>query len=485
VHRRNKAAANGCKHNANKDKHSKCTKACEVQAVADDNSYNDIPFPLSKEGKEEQVKDKQPEVQEEAQEVQEVVQQQPEAQEEVQEVQPVQPQPEEQAEDTQADVPKEVQQVQEEVQQQVQQQPDESRELFETQENQVENLQDEPAEAEKQGDDIMKKTGETKDKDEEELEKERFVVDGKVIYIMYNRSFTAKIIQADAVIQDRYSQLKNEIMSYGARARMSWTNDSFSCGRKTVAKFALRGKTLSLYLALTPSKYEETKYIYEDVSQIKKYAGVPMKLKLRSDRSVKWAKELIADLMAENEKEQGDIPTTVYSYPYESTEELVKKALIKVYSNGNGKAEEVAYADFEALRKEKFKEITGLEVLPKVTAVQAQESITDEEAEQFIEVEKVPEEQVQNAQKQTGTTNKKVKGIINIDVISVNFKGGDVVTIKEMKNKGLIDKKVTYVKVLARGEIDKPLQVTADDFSLQAVKMIVMTGGCVKKTAQI
>ena len=36
---------------------------------------------------------------------------------------------------------------------------------------------------------------------------------------------------------------------------------------------------------------------------------------------------------------------------------------------------------------------------------------------------------------------------------------------------------VSFVKVLARGIIDKPLIVKAQDFSLDAAKMIQLTGG--------
>ena len=43
-------------------------------------------------------------------------------------------------------------------------------------------------------------------------------------------------------------------------------------------------------------------------------------------------------------------------------------------------------------------------------------------------------------------------------------------------------KKVTYVKVLARGTLDKALIVEADDFSPAAIKMIVLTGGEVIRT---
>ena len=49
--------------------------------------------------------------------------------------------------------------------------------------------------------------------------------------------------------------------------------------------------------------------------------------------------------------------------------------------------------------------------------------------------------------------------------------------INLLKEKTLIPYDTGYLKVLARGVIDKPLTVYADDFSLQAVKMIALTGG--------
>ena len=46
-----------------------------------------------------------------------------------------------------------------------------------------------------------------------------------------------------------------------------------------------------------------------------------------------------------------------------------------------------------------------------------------------------------------------------------------------MKEKGLIPQKTDFVKVLGRGMLDKHLIVEAQDFSADAVKMIVLTGG--------
>ena len=49
--------------------------------------------------------------------------------------------------------------------------------------------------------------------------------------------------------------------------------------------------------------------------------------------------------------------------------------------------------------------------------------------------------------------------------------------IEESKKKKLLASDIGYLKVLARGSIDKPLTVYADDFSLGAIKMIALTGG--------
>ncbi|MBO5879224.1 MAG: uL15 family ribosomal protein, partial [Clostridia bacterium] len=67
--------------------------------------------------------------------------------------------------------------------------------------------------------------------------------------------------------------------------------------------------------------------------------------------------------------------------------------------------------------------------------------------------------------------------IINIDTLSRSFASGDRIDINILKEKRLIPYDTGYIKVLARGIIDKPLDVYANEFSLTAVKMIVLSGG--------
>ena len=57
------------------------------------------------------------------------------------------------------------------------------------------------------------------------------------------------------------------------------------------------------------------------------------------------------------------------------------------------------------------------------------------------------------------------------------FEAGDVVNLAILKEKNMIDRGVGRLKVLASGSLDKPLTVEADAFSVQAIKMITLTGG--------
>lgn len=71
------------------------------------------------------------------------------------------------------------------------------------------------------------------------------------------------------------------------------------------------------------------------------------------------------------------------------------------------------------------------------------------------------------------------KTFINIGDINDAFKAGDTVTVAELIQKKLIPAKSRRLKILAHGVLNKPLTVKANSFSVQAVKMIELTGGTV------
>ncbi len=75
------------------------------------------------------------------------------------------------------------------------------------------------------------------------------------------------------------------------------------------------------------------------------------------------------------------------------------------------------------------------------------------------------------------STGGRKRGIINIDTLSLNFSAEERIDINTLKQKGLISKEISYIKVLGRGSVDKPLKVYANSFSLSAVKMLALSGG--------
>ncbi len=73
------------------------------------------------------------------------------------------------------------------------------------------------------------------------------------------------------------------------------------------------------------------------------------------------------------------------------------------------------------------------------------------------------------------------KTYINVDAIDACFEAGDTVTLEALKEKGLITQKAKRIKILAHGTLTKALTIKAHSFSIQAIKMIELTGGTVIK----
>lgn len=71
------------------------------------------------------------------------------------------------------------------------------------------------------------------------------------------------------------------------------------------------------------------------------------------------------------------------------------------------------------------------------------------------------------------------QGIVNIGVLDANFNANDVITLTVLKEKGLMPKKVGRMKILADGMLNKPLIIKSESYSIQAIKMIELTGGTV------
>ncbi|MBQ8343371.1 MAG: hypothetical protein IJY21_04615 [Clostridia bacterium] len=119
------------------------------------------------------------------------------------------------------------------------------------------------------------------------------------------KSFTYKLRTADAGLKDKYKKMSQALKGISrVRAIRGKKGETYRSGNKGICKLAIRGKTLNVYFALDPKAYENTKYIYKDVSSSKTYENYAMRVKLTSDRQVRWAIELLDDLARQKDLER-------------------------------------------------------------------------------------------------------------------------------------------------------------------------------------
>ena len=102
-------------------------------------------------------------------------------------------------------------------------------------------------------------------------------------------------------------------------------------------------------------------------------------------------------------------------------------------------------------------------------------SVDAEHADKLI-TDAMAKSLIKDADEAVKTVGKR-KCVVNVDTLSAGFSAGDVVDVNRLKAENLIPYDTAYIKILARGVIDKPLRVYANGFSLAAVKMLALTGG--------
>ena len=335
-------------------------------------------------------------------------------------------------------------------------------------------------------------------------------------------SYSAKLYQSSPEQKDFYSTIVQEVRSFPKVKRaVSWRQERIYAGRNKLALLVFRGKRLCIALALDPDEWEETKYHGLDVGEIKRYEKTPMMLRITSARKAKYACELLRIAAERAGLVRQEAPAEELDLPYRTTEELLDVGLIRMIANGRGGENDV----YE-------KASIGAMIRDKVSLGEARTLISDETAKRILEESTDPsaaeepaaaeeEEQPQpdpaepalqltgrqpaaalplpaekeapsapaegkapvrakpSAEKEEGRGG--MRGHINIDTLAAHFEPYAHVTLEAMKAKKLVPARVTRVKVLARGVLDKPLFVEAQDFSLDAVKMILLVGGRVKR----
>ncbi len=171
-------------------------------------------------------------------------------------------------------------------------------------------------------------------------------------------TFKQKLDGATDETLKRYYQILTHL--YKVKGLKVWESRAFETykrGSTPIAKISFRGKTLCVNLALPPSEYLDTKYIYSETTA-KAYKNYPMRIKVTSDRQAKWVNELISEIAKKNE---------IYMY-------AISK-LVKI--QGNDKTFEQRLKESSENTKNWFKEINDyLLGLDGIRTISAKKQIT-------------------------------------------------------------------------------------------------------------
>ena len=205
----------------------------------------------------------------------------------------------------------------------------------------------------------------------------------------YRRSYLSRLAQSQGSIQDYYNVIKNLLLSYkGVKSRTSWNFESFNVGRTPLAKFNAKTRTLYVYIAFSPEELVDTKYNFTDMSAKKKYAAVPVLIKVKGERKFKHALELLTKLCEEKLQlpKKKTFQEVDYRIPFKTTEELVNEGIIKMMVAAipvTAPATEEAVVE-ETVAEEAVVEEAVAEEAPVEEAVEeavAEEAVADETVE--------------------------------------------------------------------------------------------------------
>ena len=295
---------------------------------------------------------------------------------------------------------------------------------------------------EKKASHVASKAKALKDDDDDDEEDDNEVDKEEDVALQgYNRKVLLKLKIASDRTQGYYSDLRNELRCYKAlKFKSNNTGDTYSYKGKVVFKVTIFPKALKVYYALRPQDFDVKKYHHKNVKDIKRYETIPLLLRIGSDRSYKYALELLA-------------------------------ALAKKLKIAKTKAKAFDFMpDFNTTSKALLIENGGEELLRASCTKDHSDVIGDNLAKKcmMLRVRKPIEGEKNVAE-------------ISIGELSAAFKTSYRIDLDLLKKVGLAKKDTNYLKVTAMNNCYKAISITADEFEPEVIRMVVVTGGNITK----
>ena len=249
------------------------------------------------------------------------------------------------------------------------------------------------------------------------------------------RRFNSKMMFAPYETKEYYNEIKNYLQLYRAKGRYSARCESYRY-KGLVAKVALGGKSIKVFLAIDPSFIDENpKYHLKNVSEKKQYAEVPVMMKVRSQRALKYFKELVDYMMANR---------------------LVKP-------------------------KRNYTPVNYMpQLIPNGEAIMATLGMSTDYLHNTMNVHSIPDDMPDNLADYIpmipgeDLNEEEVEANVYLDTLCNHFEDGDEITIDVLKTLHIVTKG-NVLRIKARGTLDRKLIIYAEYFDADALKMLMCT----------
>ena len=249
------------------------------------------------------------------------------------------------------------------------------------------------------------------------------------------RRFNSKMMFAPYETKEYYNEIKNYLQSYRAKGRYSARCESYRY-KGLVAKVALGGKSIKVFLALDPSFIDENpKYHLKNVADKKQYQEVPVMIKVRSPRALKYFKELVDIMMAARG--------------------------VKAKRN----YQEVNYMP---------------QLIPNGEAIMATLGMSTDYLHDSMNVHSIPADMPDNLEDYIPMIGgeeleeEEIEATVYLDTLCNHFEDGDEITIDVLKSLHIVTRG-NVMRIKARGTLDKKLIIYAEYFDADALKMLMCT----------
>ncbi len=320
---------------------------------------------------------------------------------------------------------------------------DEDGNVIENPEDYEELVEDEEAE-EDEAEAEEEETEPEEAEEKEDIEVNDFEItdaDGNVKKI--RKKFNTRMMYAEPEAKEYYSEVKNYLVMYRARGRYSSRCETFRY-KGLVAKVALAGKSIKVFLAIDPASLVDSKYHFKDMSEKKQYAEVPTMIKVRSPRGLKYFKELVDLMMAAREvKPKKNFEPTDYA------SDLIP----------NGEA---ILGKF-GLPRDYQLESVNVDSIPQGLPENLENYIPQVSGEPLAEDEQ--------------------EAVVYLDTLCHHFLDGDTVNLQTLKSLHVVQAG-NVLRVKARGTVDRKFKIYAEYYDENALQMLLVTNSTAIKVVR-